>query len=91
MVRQYDALIQNLKELSEVAGQLGGAAGEYLLDDCSAMVSVLVLACREIACNQFKCVLAIAVSDIHNCLLPQSLVGFLQATIPMYVLTFALQ
>lgn len=45
VVRQYDTLIQNLKELSEVAGQLGGAAGEYLLDDCSAMVSAVVLAC----------------------------------------------
>lgn len=38
VVRQYDGLLQNVKELSEVASQLGGASGEYLLDDCNAMV-----------------------------------------------------
>ena len=38
VVRQYDSLIQNVKELAEVAGQLGGAGGEFLIDDCTAMV-----------------------------------------------------
>ncbi len=38
MVRLYDTLLQNVKELSEVASQLGGAAGEYMLDECTAKV-----------------------------------------------------
>jgi len=38
VVRLYDTLLQNLKELTEVAGQLGGAAGEYMLDECAAKV-----------------------------------------------------
>ena len=39
IVRCYDTLLQNVKDLTEIAGQLGGAAGEYLLDECSAKVS----------------------------------------------------
>ena len=38
IVRVYETLLQNVKDLTETAGQLGGAAGEYLLDDCSAKV-----------------------------------------------------
>ena len=41
IVRSYDTLLQNVKDLTEVAGQLGGAAGEYLLDECSAKVNPL--------------------------------------------------
>lgn len=39
VVRAYDTLLQNAKDLTDVAGQLGGAAGEYLLDECSAKVN----------------------------------------------------
>ena len=42
MVRLYDSMLNTLKELTEVASQLGGAAGEYLLDECSAKVNCLV-------------------------------------------------
>ena len=38
VVRLYDSMLSTLKELTEVASQLGGAAGEYLLDECSAKV-----------------------------------------------------
>lgn len=40
LVRLFDALLGNVKDLTEVAGQLGGAAGEYLLDECAAKVTV---------------------------------------------------
>ena len=39
VVRVYDSLLQNTKDLTEIASQLGGAAGEYLLDECSAKVN----------------------------------------------------
>ena len=42
VVRAYDTLLQNVKDLTEVAGQLGGAAGEYLLDECSAKVKFFI-------------------------------------------------
>lgn len=42
VVRLYDTLLQNLKELTEVAGQLGGAAGEYMLDECAAKTAEMM-------------------------------------------------
>lgn len=39
IVRQYDNLLVNVKDLTETASQLGGAAGEYLLDECNAKAS----------------------------------------------------
>ena len=38
VVRGYDGLGQATKELKEVAAQLGGSAGELLMDECSAKV-----------------------------------------------------
>lgn len=38
VVRLYDTLLSNVKDLTETAGQLGGTAGEYLLDECNAKV-----------------------------------------------------
>lgn len=39
MVRLYDVLLGHAKELAEVGRQVGGAAGEALLDECAAKVS----------------------------------------------------
>ena len=39
VVRLYDTLLANVKDLTEVANQLGGAAGEYLLDEVTAKAS----------------------------------------------------
>ncbi|PRW56110.1 Signal recognition particle subunit SRP68 isoform A [Chlorella sorokiniana] len=36
VVRLYDTLIANVLELNELAGHVGGAAGEMLMDDCAA-------------------------------------------------------
>lgn len=36
VVRIYDTLLGNVRDLTEIASQLGGAAGEYLLDECNA-------------------------------------------------------
>ncbi len=47
MVRVYDMHLSHIKELAEVAGQVGGASGEALLDECAAKVrrSTLLAAC----------------------------------------------
>ena len=39
VVRLYDTLLANVKDLTEIANQLGGAAGEYLLDEVTAKAS----------------------------------------------------
>ena len=39
VVRLYDALVANVLELNELAAHVGGAAGEALLDACTAKVS----------------------------------------------------
>ncbi len=36
VVRLYDSLMSAVKELSENAARLGGAAGEILLEECTA-------------------------------------------------------
>ncbi|KAK9825392.1 hypothetical protein WJX81_008451 [Elliptochloris bilobata] len=36
VVRVYDVILGHAKELAEVAGQVGGAAGEALMDECAA-------------------------------------------------------
>lgn len=36
VVRLYDSLMGNVKELSENAARLGGATGEILLEECTA-------------------------------------------------------
>ena len=41
VVRVYDALIGYTKELAENAARLGGAAGEVLLEECTAKVECL--------------------------------------------------
>ena len=38
MVRQYDALLGSTRELRSAAANLGGSAGELLLDFCTAAV-----------------------------------------------------
>jgi hypothetical protein len=38
VVRVYDLHLSHVKELAEVAGQVGGASGEALLDECAAKV-----------------------------------------------------
>ncbi len=38
VVRVYDTHLSHVKELAEVAGQVGGASGEALLDECAAKV-----------------------------------------------------
>ncbi len=38
VARLYDTLAANAMELNEVAGELGGARGEALMDKCAAMV-----------------------------------------------------
>lgn len=40
VVRLYEALMGHVKELSENAARLGGAAGEILLEECTAKVSL---------------------------------------------------
>lgn len=37
-MRLYDAILAHTKELAEVASQVGGAAGEALMDECAAKV-----------------------------------------------------
>ena len=37
-MRLYDALLGHTNELAEVASQVGGAAGEALMDECAAKV-----------------------------------------------------
>ena len=39
VVRMYDSLAGSCKEWVEVAAQMGGSAGELLMDECSAKVS----------------------------------------------------
>ena len=41
VVRVYDTHLSHVKELAEVAGQVGGASGESLLDECAAKVGAL--------------------------------------------------
>lgn len=38
VVRLYDAILGHTNELAEVASQVGGAAGEALMDECAAKV-----------------------------------------------------
>ena len=56
MVRVYETLLQNVKDLTEVAGQLGGAAGEYLLDECSAKVECWDQFSHSPICSVQQCV-----------------------------------
>ena len=37
-MRLYDSLLGHTNELAEVASQIGGAAGEALMDECAAKV-----------------------------------------------------
>ena len=37
-MRWYDAILGHANELAEVASQVGGAAGEALMDECAAKV-----------------------------------------------------
>ena len=46
VVRQYDGLLGSTRELRSTAANLGGSAGELLLDFCTAVVSqALAQAC----------------------------------------------
>ena len=42
VVRLYDSLMGSIKELSDTAAHLGGAAGEVLLEECIAKVCHLI-------------------------------------------------
>lgn len=39
-VRLYDTLVANTLELNDLAAHVGGAAGEMLMDECTAKVGV---------------------------------------------------
>ncbi|KAK9814357.1 hypothetical protein WJX72_004470 [[Myrmecia] bisecta] len=39
VVRLYDSLLSNVKDLGELAVELGGAAGEQLMDECAAQAA----------------------------------------------------
>lgn len=38
IIRLYETLLANVKDLTELATEAGGAAGEVLLDECAAKV-----------------------------------------------------
>lgn len=39
VARLYDTLVANATELNDLAGEVGGAAGESIMDDCAAKIS----------------------------------------------------